>query len=166
MPFRLVPNPRLFALVAVAGIALRVYLIVLSGDRPEGVLGGGSDAPAYILLGHSIFHLQGMCYVGQPTALRAPLHPLILANLEVGFTSHYLLVMRLIQLGVAVLTALVCAETAQLLCGIRAKWPTFVVALSTPTLFFFTTQILTEIITAFHISLALYFLVQYSASEH
>jgi len=165
LPTRLFTNPYLISFFVFAALALRIYLIVLSGDKPEGILGGGSDAPAYILLGHSLYNGHGMSYVGQPTALRAPLYPLMLAALESPSVSHYLLIMRLVQFVIAILTAAVCAKTAQQLCGNPAKWLAFAIAICTPTLLFFTTQILTEIFTAFLVSLFLYFLVRYSASQ-
>lgn len=75
--------------------------------------------------------LQRMCcwgrpsvkgrYVGQPTALRAPLYPLLLAALKLGFGGQALLTMRFIQLAVAVLTAWVCSKTAVRLWGEAAK---------------------------------------------
>ena len=106
-----------------------------------------------------------MAYVGQPTALRAPFYPLMLAGLEAIFASHYLLIMRLIQSLLAVLTAWICAKTAGQLWNVQAKWPAFAAAICLPTLLFFTTQIITEIFAAFFVSLFLYFLVQYSANE-
>jgi 4-amino-4-deoxy-L-arabinose transferase-like glycosyltransferase len=106
-----------------------------------------------------------MAYVGQPTALRAPLYPLLLAGFEALFASHYLLILRLIQSLLSVLSAWVCAKTARLLWNEQAKWPAFAVAMRIPTLLFFTTQITTESFAAFFIRLFLYFLVQFSADE-
>ena len=162
---RILGNPYLLSFLVFAGIAARIFLIVLSKTRPESPLGAGSDAPAYILLGHSILHGHGMAYVGQPTALRAPLYPLMLAALEAIFASHYLLIMRFIQSLLGVLTAWVCAKTAGQLWNEQAKWLAFAVAICVPTLLFFTTQIITETFAAFFVSLFLYFLVQYSANE-
>ena len=162
---RALANPYLLSILVFAGIAARIFLLILSKSRPEGPLGAGSDAPAYILLGHSILHGYGMAYVGQPTALRAPLYPLMLAALEAIFASHYLLIMRLIQSLLGVLTAWICAKTAGQLWNEQAKWPVFAVAICLPTLLFFATQIVTETFAAFFVSLLLYFLVQYSANE-
>jgi len=163
---RIFANPYLISFLVFAGIAARIILIVLSKTRPESPLGAGSDAPTYILLGHSILHGHGMAYVGQPTALRAPLYPLMLAALEAIFASHYLLIVRVVQSLLAVLSAWICAKTARQLWNEQAKWPAFAVAICTPTLLFFTTQITTEIFAAFFVSLFLYFLVQYSANEN
>lgn len=162
---RILANPYLLCFLGVAGIAARIVLLLLSKSGPEGPLGAGSDAPAYILLGHSILHGHGMAYVGQPTALRAPLYPLLLAALEALFASHYLLVVRLIQSLLAILSAWVCGKTARELWNEQSKWPAFAVAICTPTLLFFTTQIITETFAAFLVFLFLYFLVQYSANE-
>ena len=65
-----------------AGLAARLALVWVSGRAPAGALSGGSDAPAYILLGNAISHGKGMTYVGQATALRAPLYPLMLGLLD------------------------------------------------------------------------------------
>jgi 4-amino-4-deoxy-L-arabinose transferase-like glycosyltransferase len=162
---RILANPYLLSFLIFAGIAARIFLLIVSTSRPEGPLGGGSDAPAYILLGHSILHGNGMAYVGQPTALRAPLYPLMLAALEAIFASHYLLIMRLIQSFLSVLTAWICAKTAGQLWNEEAKWPAFAVAICVPTLLFFATQIITETFAALFVSLFLYFLVQYSVNE-
>lgn len=162
---RTLANPYFLSFVVFAGIAARILLLILSKSRPEGPLGAGSDAPAYILLGHSILHGHGMAYVGQPTALRAPLYPLMLASLEAIFASHYLLIIRLLQSLLAVLTAWICAKTASELWNEQAKLPAFAAAICMPTLLFFTTQIITEIFAAFFVSLFLYFLVRYSANE-
>lgn len=43
----------LFPLIAI-GIVVRILLILRSGNEVEGVLGGGSDAPAYVLLGEAL----------------------------------------------------------------------------------------------------------------
>jgi len=162
---RILANPYLLSFLIFAGIAGRIFLLILSRSRPEGPFSGGSDAPAYIILGHSILHGHGMAYVGQPTALRAPLYPLVLAGLEALFASHYLLILRVIQSLLSVLSAWVCAKTARQLWNEQAKWPAFAVAICTPTLLFFTTQITTESFAAFFVILFLYFLVQFSANE-
>lgn len=148
----------LFPLIAI-GIAVRILFVLRSGNEVEGVLGGGSDAPAYVLLGEASSKGKGMAYVGQPTALRAPLYPLLLAALKLGFGGQALLVMRFIQLVVAVLTAWVCSKTAARLWDEAAKWPAFTVAICAPTLLFFTTQIITETFTAFFVSLFVFFLL-------
>jgi len=82
-----------------------------------------SDAPAYILLGNAISHGKGMAYVGQATALRAPLYPLILGLLDLIFGSYSLLIMRIVQVFVPILTAWVCGQRQPAL-GRSAKWVT------------------------------------------
>ena len=101
-----------------------------------------------------------MTYVGQATALRAPLYPLMLGFFDVIFCCYSLLMMRIAQVVVAVLTAWVCAQTAVQLWGKNSEWATFGLAMLLPTLLFFTPQILTEIFTAFFVSLFLYLLVR------
>lgn len=162
---RIARSPYVIAVAVFVGLAVRIFLTLRSGNQAEGVLGGGSDAPAYILLGKAIAAGHGMTYVGQPTALRAPLYPLMLAALQILFGSQSLLVMRFVQCGIAVLTAWVCAKTAVLLWGEAAKWPAFAIAICIPTLLFFTTQIIAEAFTTFFVALFLLYLVQYCAGE-
>ncbi len=95
-----------------AGLAARLALLFVAGRAPQGALSGGSDAPAYILLGNAVSQGKGLTYVGQPTALRAPLYPLMLGVLDFVFGSYSLLMMRIVQVVVAILTAWVCAQTA------------------------------------------------------
>ncbi len=147
------------ALIAV-GLVVRIVLIWRVGKAPEGGLTGGSDAPSYILLAHSLSTGQGLAYVGQPTALRAPLYPLLLSMLDSIFGPNALLAMRVLQFVVAILTALVCAKTAAILGGKQSQRIAFALALSMPTLLFFTAQILTETFAAFLVSIFFYFLVR------
>jgi len=150
----------LIVFLITTGLTARLALLWISGRAPAGALSGGSDAPAYILLGNAISHGKGMAYVGQATALRAPLYPLILGLLDLIFGSYSLLIMRIVQVFVAILTAWVCGQAAVQLWGEDAKWVTFGLAMCIPTLLFFTPQIQTEIFTAFFVSLFLYFLVR------
>lgn len=106
-----------------------------------------------------------MAYVGQPTALRAPVYPLVLAALQILFGSKSILAMRFLQCGVAVVTAWICGKTAVLLWDEAAKWPAFAVAICIPTLLFFTTQIITEVFSALLVSLFVLFLVQFCGDE-
>jgi 4-amino-4-deoxy-L-arabinose transferase-like glycosyltransferase len=163
--FRAARSPYVLALAIFVGLAARLFLIIRSGNMPEGVLGGGSDAPAYILLGNSIFQGYGMAYVGQPTALRAPLYPLLLAALRFAFGSQSLLVMRFLQFLGAILAAWLCAKTAVLLWNKQSQWPAFAIALCVPTLVFFTSQILTESFTALLVAAFLYYLARYNQNE-
>ncbi len=143
-----------------AGLAARFALLLISGRAPVGALSGGSDAPAYILLGAAVSHGKGLTYVGQATAFRAPLYPMVLGLLDLTFGSYSLLIMRIVQVVVAILTAWVCAQTAAHLWGEDSQWATFGLAMFIPTLLFFTPQILTETFTAFFVSLFVYFLVR------
>ena len=166
MPFRVARSPYVLTVAILLGLAARLFLIIRSGNMPESILGGGSDAPAYILLGNSILQGHGMAYVGQPTALRAPLYPLLLAVLRFCFGPQSLLVMRFLQFLSAILAAWLAAKTAVLLWGEQSKWPAFTIALCAPTLIFFASQILTESFTALLVAAFLYFLVRLATSEN
>jgi hypothetical protein len=106
-----------------------------------------------------------MTYVGQPTALRAPLYPLLLAGLRVLFGGQSLLAIRSLQFFTAILTAWYCGRTAALLWSEDSKWPAIALALCAPTLIFFTSQILTEAYTALWIAAFLFHLSRYCISE-
>lgn len=149
-----------------AGAAVRLALLFQVGSAPEGALTGGSDAPAYIILAHSLATGHGLAYMGQPTALRAPLYPLILSWLDSGFGSHAFLVMRILQFVAAVLTGIVCAKIAGELWEDDSKPVAFALAFSIPTLLFFTMQILTETFAAFLVCLFLYFSVRTIKDEN
>lgn len=137
----------------------------VAGRAPQGVLSGGNDAPAYILLGSAVSQGKGLSYFGQATAIRPPLYPLMLGGLNIVFGSYSLLVMRIVQVIAAVVTSWICAQTAVQLWGENSKWATFGFAMFMPTLLFFTPQILTEIFAAFFASLFLYFLVHFDREE-
>jgi 4-amino-4-deoxy-L-arabinose transferase-like glycosyltransferase len=83
-----------------------------------------------------------------------------LGLLDLIFGSYSLLIMRIVQVYISILTAWVCGQAAAQLWGEDAKWVTFGLAMCIPTLLFFTPQIQTEIFTAFFVSLFLYFLVR------
>jgi 4-amino-4-deoxy-L-arabinose transferase-like glycosyltransferase len=89
----------------------------------------------------------------------------MLGVLDFVFGSYSLLMMRIVQVVVAILTAWVCAQTAGQLWGEDSKWATFGFAMFMPTLLFFTPQILTEIFAAFFVALFLYFLVHPDRKE-
>lgn len=73
----------------------------------------------------------------------------MLGLLDLMFGSYSLLIMRIVQVVVATLTAWVCGETAVQLWGKNSKWATFGLTMFIPTLLFFTPQILTETFAAF-----------------
>lgn len=139
-----------------AGAAVRLILLLQVRSASEGALTGGSDAPAYEMLAHSLATGKGLTYVGQPTALRPPLYPLILSFFDFSFGSHAFLLMRILQFAVALFTGIVCAEMAGQLWDRHSKPIAFALAFSIPTLLFFTMQILTETLAAFSVCLFLY----------
>jgi len=152
-------------ILAVVSSGVRLWLVIRSGNNSAGELSLGSDAPAYILLGHNILQGRGMTYAGQPTALRAPLYPMFLALVEFFFRGHYLLAVRILQLAIGILTALVCSRAAERLWGKKVKELAFALPLSLPTLIFFAPQILTETVAAFFVACFLYFLIQECTEE-
>src|SRR5208282_2208761 len=81
-------NPVLTACVAAVaclGLFGRILLLLLSGNQPVGRLSGTGDQIRYQDLADSIFRGNGFTYAGQPTALRPPLYPILLAAMRVLF---------------------------------------------------------------------------------
>ena len=72
-------------------------MLVLSGNRAVGSFSGVGDQIRYLTLADSVFQGRGLTYPGQPTALRPPVYPYLLAGFHFAFGSHYLLAMRLLQ---------------------------------------------------------------------
>src|SRR5260370_5240108 len=92
------------AIVAFWGLAVRIALVFLSGNRQISPFSGVGDQIRYLTLADSILQGRGFSYAGQPTALRSPLYPLFLAGSHLVFGSHYLIAIRVFQLliGIAV----------------------------------------------------------------
>jgi len=152
-------NPLLFCaalVIACLGLAGRIALLVLAANRPVGQFSGIGDQVRYITLADSIFQGNGFTYAGQPTALRPPLYPLLLAGAHVVFGSHYLLAMRILQFLIGLALAYVCWQLAEKLFGIEAGVIAGAIALTLPTLVLISTELQTEQLAAFLIAVFLF----------
>jgi len=132
------------AIVAFWGLAVRIALVFLSGNRQISPFSGVGDQIRYLTLEDSILHGQGFSYAGQPTALRPPLYPLFLAAMHIAFGSHYLLAMRVFQLFIGIAVAYVCFLLAKNLFGIEAGAMAGAIALVLPTLLLISVELQTE----------------------
>src|SRR5439155_3717751 len=128
----------------VLGIGARLLLVLLAGARPTGPTSGGGDAYAYIALGESLLAGKGLAYAGHPTAIRAPLYPMILAATHWLFGSGYLFVVRLLQLLAGCITAWLASRAARQIWANGGGETTLAISLLLPTFIFFTAEILTE----------------------
>ena len=116
----------------IAGILLRVMIAVLPGDALRTPWGGGGDAATYLLLAHNIIEGKGFAYAGMPTALRAPVYPLLLAASLKLFGTHALAAIRWLQLMEGLGVVVLCAELARKLFGEMAGKFALVIALFSP----------------------------------
>jgi 4-amino-4-deoxy-L-arabinose transferase-like glycosyltransferase len=146
-------------IIALFGIAERIALLFLAGNRQIGPLSGVGDQVRYLTLADSIFQGRGFSYAGQPTALRPPLYPLLLAGSHIAFGSHYLLAMRVFQFLVGIAVAYVCLLLAENLFGVEAGAMAGAVALALPTLVVISSELQTEQLASFLTVLFLFFLV-------
>lgn len=150
---------RLFLVLVLLGIALRVWFVAAAGGTALTFHSGGSDAPAYDLLAKNLLSHRGFSYAGQPSAFRPPGYPLLLAGMMSISPRHYVLFVRWMQFVVGLLTVGVCSLAALRLFNRESAKATCIAGLFLPTLIFPTAQILTECLAAFLTSLFLLFLV-------
>jgi len=148
-----------FAAISLAGIVLRLIIVISAGNQLIGHLSGGGDAPAYLRLGDSLYAGNGFSYVGQPSAFRPPLYPLILAALHSVVGQRYLLTIRVVQFLAGIGTAWLCALIAGKLWGGESWAKCFALVSIFPTLVYFTGEILTETLAALLTAAFFYFLV-------
>ena len=144
-------------LVAVCALSVRLGLAVWAGNAPETSLTGGSDTFAYQALADSVANHRGLSYAGMPTALRPPLYPLVLVLGQFIAGGHYRIFIRLVQLLIGILTAIVCAKTSRKLGGSPAI--AFAAALAAPTLVFFSAEIFSETLAALIVAAFFYVVV-------
>ncbi len=146
-------------ITALLGLSLRILLVILAGNQPVGTLSGTGDQIRYLTLADSIFRGEGFTYAGQPTALRPPLYPLLLAVMHMVFGSHYLFAVRVFQLLAGVALAYICLLLGSELFGAEIGAMAGALALALPSLVFVTAEVQTEALATFVTALFLYSLV-------
>jgi len=152
-------------MIALLGLAARLALLVSSGNRPVGPFGGEGDQIRYLALADSILQGRGFSYGGQPTALRPPMYPLLLAGFHLAFGQHYLVAVRIFQFLIGMAVALVCLLLGSTLFGKATGAMAAAMALALPTLIFINTELQTETLSAFLIILFLLFLLAEARGE-
>jgi 4-amino-4-deoxy-L-arabinose transferase-like glycosyltransferase len=147
-------NHRIFLLgllLLFAGLGARIGLLILYGNQVVGSLSGVGDQERYITLADSVFQGRGLSYYGQPTALRPPMYPLLLAASHVLFNRYYPFAVRLLQSLSGIAVAYVCMLISKNLFGDRVCVGVWAgaVALVLPTLIFISTELQTEQLATF-----------------
>jgi 4-amino-4-deoxy-L-arabinose transferase-like glycosyltransferase len=145
----------------VAGIALRLLVVIVGGNGMRTPWGGGGDTSTYLLLAHNLLNGNGYTYAGVPTALRPPAYPILLAAALKIFGSYALGAMRWLQFFVGLAVVFLCAALGARLFGKEGRNAALVAALFSPTLVEMNGEILTESIATLFIVVSLYYLVRY-----
>jgi 4-amino-4-deoxy-L-arabinose transferase-like glycosyltransferase len=148
-------------LLLFAGLGARIGLLILHGNHVVGSLSGVGDQERYIALADSVFQGRGLSYYGQPTALRPPIYPLLLAASHVLFGSYYPFAVRLFQSLSGFAVAYVCMLISKNLFGDRVCVGVCAggAALALPTLIFISTELQTEQLATFLTIVFLLFVV-------
>jgi 4-amino-4-deoxy-L-arabinose transferase-like glycosyltransferase len=144
-------------IIALLGLSVRTALLFLAGNRQISPLSGVGDQVRYLTLADSVFQGRGLTYYGQPTAIRGPLYPLLLAGSHIVFGSHYFVMMRVFQFLIGIAVAFLCFRLATKLFGIEAGAMSGAIALALPTLMFISSELQTEQFAAFLTILFLFF---------
>lgn len=147
------------ALIGV-GVLLRMAVVALPGNQLRAPWSGTGDAACYVLLAQNVLEGKGFTYALQPTALRAPGYPLLLAGLLWLFDGKYVLVVRWIQFALGLGTVYFCSRATARAFGEKAGRVSLIIGLFFPTLIFITGEVLTECVGAFLAALFLFLLVQ------
>ena len=147
------------AVIAFSGLVLRLIVLFTSGNREIGTFSGVGDQIRYLTLADSIGKGWGFTYAGQPTALRSPVYPLLLAAFHWIFGSQYLLAMRTLQFLIGVAVAHFCFMIGTRLFGISAGAMAGAIALSLPTLVFISAELQTEQVATLLTIVFVYFLL-------
>lgn len=137
-----------FAAAVTAGVAIRLLVAVIPGNRINPPWGGVGDAPAYALLAHNIVTGHGYGYAGFPTAYRAPMYPLLIAGAMWVFGRNAIEAVRWIQFLGGLATAWFCGSAAGEVFGNRERKAALAIALLFPTLVIMSGDILTEALAA------------------
>lgn len=144
-------------MLAALAIIARVLILVLSGNQLIGPFSGIGDQVRFQILTDSILHHQGFTYAGQPTALRAPVYPLLLVGFRLLFGSHFILAVRVMQFFAGLIVAFVCLLLARRWFGVLAGAAAGALALACPTLIFIGTELQTEALATLLTILFLWF---------
>jgi 4-amino-4-deoxy-L-arabinose transferase-like glycosyltransferase len=129
----------------------------VAGNQSVAPFSGISDQIRYQTLAENLYQGNGFTYAGQPTALRAPLYPLLLVSAHILFGSYFLFAVRLFQFLAGISVACFCFLLAHRLFGVEAAAIAFALAIGLPTLVLSSIELQTENLATLLIVLFLYF---------
>jgi len=150
----------LFLFFVVVGVAIRLAIAWIPGNSVLTPWSGGGDMYAYLLLADNIVTGKGYTYASIPTAFRTPGYPLFLAGTMELFGKHFLLAARFLQATAGIVAAYRCMRAARLLFGKTAGNIALIGALLSPTLAYFSGEILTEGLASFFVASFLWALAE------
>jgi 4-amino-4-deoxy-L-arabinose transferase-like glycosyltransferase len=148
-------DPLLFLLLAIA-LAIRTAVVFIPGNSITTPWSGGGDMYAYVLLARNIASGNGYTYAHFPTAFRTPGYPLFLAGTMKLFGGHFLIWARILQGLAGLAAAYLCMRAARIFFNKQAGKIALLAALFSPTLTYFSGEILTEGLTSFFFALFLW----------
>jgi hypothetical protein len=126
----------------VLGVIFRLVVFFLSARSGAAFWSSGNDAEAFILLARNVVNHLGLSYAGVPTAFRPPLYPLLISVTMRVAPQRWLILLRILQLVAAFVTAWACGMLASRWGGSRNLG--IALALWMPTLNFFQPEVATE----------------------
>lgn len=144
---------RWFGFLVVAALIFRLAVILVPGNSLDTPWSAGNDTQGYVLLAQNLVAGSGYTYAGEPTAFRAPGYPFLLAGLLKLFGPHFVMVARWVQLLAGIAVSYFCSRIARILFDDTTAKLAFLVSLVFPTLVFFTSEILTETVTALFVTI-------------
>lgn len=142
------------------GVAVHAAVVVVAGNGVTTPWSGGSDMREYITLARNLLAGSGFTYAHQPTALRAPVYPLLLAALMWLAPQHWPLFLHIVQFVAILATAWFCGRLADRCFGETAGRFAIAVALFFPTLVYEGGEVMTESTTALLVILFFVFLIE------
>src|SRR5579862_5594950 len=151
----------LFKATIVAGIFLRLIVVLIPGNKIQAPWSGGGDAHAYITLAQNIVSGQGYAYAGFPSAFRPPIYPGTLALFMELFGGNALRALRLLQFFEGLGAVAFCGAAAGRIFGSRARNLTILLALFFPMLVVLSGEIQTETIATLISAAFLYLIVRF-----
>jgi 4-amino-4-deoxy-L-arabinose transferase-like glycosyltransferase len=152
--------------IGLLGLTLRIALVWLASYHPVSALSGTGDQVRYLTLAESLSQGNGFTYAGQPTALRPPMYPMLLAVSHAVFGTHYFLAVRLLQFLIGIALVYVCLLLASSLFDFEAGAMAGAIALVFPTLIFISTELQTEGLAAFLCILFLFYFIREIRGDH
>ena len=144
-------------LIPILILALVIRLIIVANTSMDPAEGG--DAFQYDQIALSLKNGDGYSFLGETTALRAPVYPVFLAIIYKIFGYNYLVV-KIFQCFIEIVTMIVCYKTIFENFGKRRAILSLLLFCFHPGLIIYNSRILTETLFTLFLSLSIYFLMK------